>query len=338
MSSSSSSETKDFQDDVEFIRELEEMGLQDALARKKEWVAYDSSNISLGSKLMEISVTVLDPFGADSSNDERDNGRQAVRKTLQLARKVSMNISSGAGVVGAKIKQGPLAFGVLALMVPFAVVIGLIRFYREYKYEAKVDQDDHYASTLFEISAKVSSRTASWVFALLIGITLTLDVAFGALNKYAAEKGHVYVQLAQSLYQELMILGMISFTIVLMNTEGYFKDKYALFHSVEYAHIVIFLLGLGLVQQGITLAVINSEVKTAWKFSVEQSLEEIEAALNRTRDASYLGWGPWRIRHGLTRAKRHLDIHLVTHPSSFRVAFALFFIFLVLVLFTWSFS
>jgi len=48
-----------------------------------------------------------------------------------------------------------------------------------------------------------------------------------------------------------------------------------LFHEVEYAHVVIFFLGLGLVVQGLALAIVNKELKAIWKFSTEQTLEDV---------------------------------------------------------------
>jgi len=54
-----------------------------------------------------------------------------------------------------------------------------------------------------------------------------------------------------------MILGVISFTIFVLNAEGYFDHKKKLFHELEFAHIVCFYIGLGLVVQGLALAIIN---------------------------------------------------------------------------------
>jgi len=55
----------------------------------------------------------------------------------------------------------------------------------------------------------------------------------------------------------------------------FFADKVRLFHEVEYAHVVIFFLGLGLVVQGLALAIVNKELKAIWKFSTEQTLEDV---------------------------------------------------------------
>jgi hypothetical protein len=56
-----------------------------------------------------------------------------------------------------------------------------------------------------------------------------------------------------------MLLGIISFSIFLMNAEGFFDDKIFLFHEIEYAHITVFYLGLGLIVQGLILATVNSK-------------------------------------------------------------------------------
>jgi hypothetical protein len=45
------------------------------------------------------------------------------------------------------------------------------------------------------------------------------------------KNGHVYMHLARSLYQELMMLGILSFVILLLNAEGYafdLKTKYSM--------------------------------------------------------------------------------------------------------------
>ena len=51
-----------------------------------------------------------------------------------------------------------------------------------------------------------------------------------------------------------------------------------LFHEIEYAHIIVFYLGLGLIIQGLALAIVNKEIKMVWKFSTEQTLEDVSSA------------------------------------------------------------
>jgi len=58
----------------------------------------------------------------------------------------------------------------------------------------------------------------------------------------------------------------------------FFADKVRLFHEVEYAHVVIFFLGLGLVVQGLALAIVNKELKAVWKFSTEQTLDDVSCS------------------------------------------------------------
>jgi hypothetical protein len=70
---------------------------------------------------------------------------------------------------------------------------------------------------------------------------------------------HSYVLLARTLYSELMILGIISFVIFLLNANGFFVTRYELFKEIEFAHIIIFYIGIGLVMQGLSLAIANSE-------------------------------------------------------------------------------
>jgi len=63
--------------------------------------------------------------------------------------------------------------------------------------------------------------------------------------------------------------------LLLHHVHRFFADKVRLFHEVEYAHVVIFFLGLGLVVQGLALAIVNKELKAIWKFSTEQTLEDV---------------------------------------------------------------
>ena len=59
----------------------------------------------------------------------------------------------------------------------------------------------------------------------------------------------------------------------------FFADKVHLFHEIEYAHIVVFYLGLGLIVQGLALAIVNKELKTVWKYSTEQTLGDVSPSL-----------------------------------------------------------
>ena len=63
--------------------------------------------------------------------------------------------------------------------------------------------------------------------------------------------------------------------LLLYHVHRFFADKVRLFHEVEYAHVVIFFLGLGLVVQGLALAIVNKELKAIWKFSTEQTLKDV---------------------------------------------------------------
>jgi hypothetical protein len=40
---------------------------------------------------------------------------------------------------------------------------------------------------------------------------------------------------------------------------SFFDDKVLLFHDLEFAHITVFYLGLGLIVQGLVLAIVNSK-------------------------------------------------------------------------------
>jgi hypothetical protein len=107
----------------------------------------------------------------------------------------------------------------------------------------------------------------------------------------------------------LLILCLIIWGCFSSHGCRYFSDKIHLFHEVEYAHIIIFYVGLGLIVQGLALAIVNKELKAVWKYSTEQSLEEMAEQIEKTK-LSFMG--EFKVKYGVwTDVKRHLDIHLV---------------------------
>merc|ERR1712159_943771 len=148
----------------------------------------------------------------------------------------------------------------------------------------------------------IDPQSMSFVLALIILATMILDFGIEKLNEFTEYCGQVYEELARLLYQELMLLGIISFTIFLMKTEGFFEgdkklaigewvlrsDKYVLFHEVEYGHLVLFYLGIGLLVQGSVLGIINREIKVFWKYSVGCTVDDIQKDLDEEKK-SFLG-------------------------------------------------
>ena len=92
-------------------------------------------------------------------------------------------------------------------------------------------------------------------------------------------------------------------------------DKMHLFHEIEYAHIVVFYLGLGLIVQGLALAIVNKEVKSLWKFSTEQKLGDIEEHIVKVRDEAVCG--PLRLEKGLTSVKVSAPAAPTAAPTRF---------------------
>jgi len=84
-----------------------------------------------------------------------------------------------------------------------------------------------------------------------------------------------------------------------------------LFHEIEYAHIIVFYLGLGLIIQGLALAIVNREVKLVWKYSTAQTMDELVDDVDLVRKDTPCGLGNFLLTHGLADVKKHLDIHLV---------------------------
>lgn len=182
--------------------------------------------------------------------------------------------------------------------------------------------DDHSLDTVFQLGSTIDPQSMSFVLALIILVTMILDFGIEQLNEFTEYCGQVYEELARLLYQELMLLGIISFTIFLMKTEGFFEgdkklaiggwvlrsDKAVLFHEVEYGHLVLFYLGIGLLVQGSVLGIINREIKVFWKYSVGCTVDDIQKDLDEEKKAFL---GEWKVKHGFTSVRRTLDIHLV---------------------------
>ena len=75
-------------------------------------------------------------------------------------------------------------------------------------------------STVFTLAECIDPQETALCFSGIIGVTIVLDLMIELLNEVCEHNGHVYLELARSLYQELMMLGIISFVIFLMNAEG----------------------------------------------------------------------------------------------------------------------
>ena len=75
-------------------------------------------------------------------------------------------------------------------------------------------------TTVFTLAESIEPQETALCFTGIIGMTMVLDIMIEFLNEFCEHHGHVYLQLARSLYQELMMLGIISFVIFLMNAEG----------------------------------------------------------------------------------------------------------------------
>jgi len=274
-----------------------------------------------------------DKYNRTSSMDDSVATTNSIRKRVPTRH---LSIISDIVTKTRKHIKPPSSLGVLVLAVPMAAVLLVLRLRHDQSSnkDKKHDNDDQSAysssysssessesssyssygdddaSSVFKLALAVRPIPTSLCFTAIIGATMTLDFLIESLNELCEHLGDVYLQLARSLYQELMLLGIISFTIFLMNAEGYFSDKVKLFHEVEYAHIIVFYIGLGLVVQGLSLAIVNKEVKAVWKFSTEQTLEELEEQIEECKEAGFMG--EWRVKHGLfIEAKQHLDIHLV---------------------------
>ena len=188
---------------------------------------------------------------ATAADADAEMPRRAMpRHTLSMSQKARENIKS---------LKPPAQFGTLALMVPLAAVVGGIRFrhaqicghggygcssdddhnsyssyssssyasssyssYSSYSSSSAYGGDDHGSGgyhTIFTLAQGINGPETALCFTGIIGCTMLLDLLIEHLNELCEHGGHVYISLARSLYQELMLLGIISFCIFLLNAE-----------------------------------------------------------------------------------------------------------------------
>jgi hypothetical protein len=175
----------------------------------------------------------------NSAQSSMDDGGEASNNRKRVpSRTMSQHI-----VDVAKHVKPPPSLGVLVLFIPMAIILFAIRLRHDQANKGGGDDDDDKSSysssyssssssssyssygdddvsTVFTLAETIDPIETSLCFTAIIGATMTLDFLIESLNELCEYLGEVYLQLARSLYQELMLLGIISFTIFLMNAEG----------------------------------------------------------------------------------------------------------------------
>ena len=117
--------------------------------------------------------------------------------------------------------------------------------------------DDHGALTLFDFAFASRSDYVVYSFIVIIAFSVGLELFLENLEHHCSE---VYAKVLQKLYKELMLLGLISFALFIIQFS--FADlDIELIHSFEFAHFVMFFVGCFLILQTTWSCVCNHEIK-----------------------------------------------------------------------------
>lgn len=90
--------------------------------------------------------------------------------------------------------------------------------------------------------AGVNTILSEWLVVILIGLSLGFEVIFHKLEHWVTHKHHHLATIVKTLYRELMILGIISFSFIFYEISA--KPKKEIIFSFEFAHVFIFLLAV----------------------------------------------------------------------------------------------
>ncbi|CDF33569.1 unnamed protein product [Chondrus crispus] len=88
----------------------------------------------------------------------------------------------------------------------------------------------------------VNTILSEWLLVILIVLSLGFEVIFHKLEHWVTHKHHHLATIVKTLYRELMILGIISFSFIFYEISAK-PDKDIIF-SFEFAHVFIFLLAV----------------------------------------------------------------------------------------------
>ena len=99
---------------------------------------------------------------------------------------------------------------------------------------------------IFSLAPLLEARIVYISFVALVAITIAIEYAIGSLER-AVESYEHYAAMLAKVFKELMILGLISFSIFI--TEAAMDVNETYLYAFEFAHLVLFFTALGYVLQ-----------------------------------------------------------------------------------------
>jgi hypothetical protein len=118
-------------------------------------------------------------------------------------------------------------------------------------------EEGHAGTNIFEIAFSADSALTVYSFIFVIFFTMVADAALEHLEQSVSA---VYHKVLQRLYKELMLLGIISFSLFLIQSSPQKLDKTKAY-SFEYAHLVMLFVGVLMVTTSTWTCLCNQQIK-----------------------------------------------------------------------------
>ena len=111
--------------------------------------------------------------------------------------------------------------------------------------------------TLFDFAFASRSDYVVYSFILIVAFSVTVELLLEHIEEHSSD---VYIHVLQKLYKELMLLGLISFGLFIIQFS--FEDlDIDVLHSFEFAHFVMFFVGVLLILQTSWSCFCNHQIK-----------------------------------------------------------------------------
>ena len=127
----------------------------------------------------------------------------------------------------------------------------------------------------------IDALEGSWTFLAVVAFLLTFEFFVGLLE-YLVEGSTVYNQMVQKIYKELMIMGLVSFTIVMYEAtvQDHSDAVVKVITAIDFNHLLLFFVAIFFVVHAIVLIKVSAGSAKEFFFMFNKPVSEVISNLD----------------------------------------------------------